>query len=178
MSELTKFARPYAKAAFELARDHNALGDWSAMLKMASQVSADPEVAELLDNPHVAQDKVAELMHTVGAQQFDETFNNLLVLMAHNRRLYLLPEVTAMYEHYRREEEKRLRVTVVSAAKLNDDQQNRLQQALARRFDRQVEMETRVDQSLLGGAVIYADDLVIDGSVRGRLEKLAVQLSN
>ncbi len=177
MSDLTKFARPYAKAAFELARDQAAMPRWSKMLSSASRLLDEPAVDELTRNPHVAQGELAAMLMEVGGDTFDDGFGNLLKVLAENRRLALLPEIAEQYEHYRREEEKRLSVRVVSAVALKDDQRSRLEGALARRFDREVSLQNDVDPDLIGGAIVYAGDTVIDGTVRGRLQKLANTLT-
>ena len=178
MSDLTKLARPYAKAAFEFARDRNDLSGWSKMLGFAAQAILEPAVDDLTRNPHVAQAELANMVVQTGGEGFQGEFSNLLNLLAENRRLALLPEIAEQYEHYRREEERRLRVRVVSAKALNEDQSQRMSQALAQRFDREISLHNEVDESLVGGAIIYAGDTVIDGTVRGRLQKLAMNLTD
>ncbi len=177
MSELIKFARPYAKAAFQLARDRGRLAEWSAMLKMSSQIAADGIVAGAIAGPHISRQQAADLFLAAGTDRFDTQFANLLSVLAENRRLSILPEITTMYEQLRQEEEKHLSVRVVSAVALTDGQRDRMQTALGKRFDRKIKLESEIDASMLGGAVIYAGDMVIDGSVRGRLQKLATRLA-
>jgi len=177
MSDLTKFARPYAKAAFALARDNGRLGEWSGMLQISSQIAADEIVAEAIGSPHVSRQQAADLFLTTGADQLDGEFTNLLHVLAENGRLSILPEISVMYEQLRQEEEKRLSVRVVSAVALTEQQRDRMGAALSRRFDCKINLESEIDASMLGGAVIYAGDMVIDGSVRGRLQKLATRLS-
>ena len=177
MSDLTKFARPYAKAAFELARDGERLAEWSGMLQVSSQIAADDVVAAAISSPHVSTAQAAELFTATGTDQFDEQFSNMLGVLAENGRLLILPEISAMYEQLRQEEEKRLAVRVVAAVALTDEQRGRMSAALSKRFDREIKLESEIDASMLGGAVIYAGDMVIDGSVRGRLQKLAIRLA-
>lgn len=177
MSDLIKFARPYAKAAFQIARDQQKLPVWTAMLKLASHTSLDAAVADMINNPSVPHQKLTDLFTQVGGESFDSSFGNLIALLSENGRLAILPEIAAMYEKLRQDEEKRLQVRVVSAIELDSETQSRMQTALTRRFDKEVSIHTEVDASLLGGAVIIADDLVIDGSVRGRLEKMSARLS-
>lgn len=177
MSELTKFARPYAKAAFQLARDEGHLSDWSDMLQLASAIAADDIVAEAIDSPHVSKQQAADLFLSVAGENVDGAFANLLGVLAENGRLAILPELSAMYEQLRQEEEKRLAVRVVSAIELTGEQQERMSTALSKRFDREINLESVTDSSMLGGAIIYAGDMVIDGSVRGRLDKLATRLA-
>jgi F-type H+-transporting ATPase subunit delta len=107
----------------------------------------------------------------------NERFVGYLSVLAEYGRLVLLPEITALFRDLRAEAEKRLRVRVVSAVGLDDEQSSRLRDALARRFEREIELTNEIDPKVIGGAVIYAGDEVIDGSLRGRLHKLASSLA-
>lgn len=176
MSDLIKFARPYAKAAFSIAREQKSLADWSIMLNTASHISLDPRVADMITNPSIESTKIADLFRDIGGDRFDEAFSRLIGVLAENDRLAILPDIAAMYERLREEEERRLPVRVVSAIELDADTLGRMQSALEKRFDKQVSIDTEIDGSLLGGAIIIADDLVIDGSVRGRLNKMTANL--
>ena len=177
MSDLTKFARPYAKAAFELARDGGCLAEWSGMLQVSSQIAADDVVATAISSPHVSTAQAAELFLATGTDQFDEQFSRMLGVLAENGRLLILPEISVMYEQLRQAEEKRLSVRVISAVELTGEQTERMNASLSKRFDREIKLESEIDSTMLGGAVIYAGDMVIDGSVRGRLQKLATRLA-
>ncbi len=177
MSDMIKFARPYAKAAFQLAREGGRLSDWSEMLQLASRIAADEVVARAISSPHVTRQQAVDLFLTIGTDQFDDQFAKMLTVLAENDRLAILPEISAMYEQLRQEHEKRLSVRVVSAVALTDDQQERMSAALKKRFNRKINLQSETDISMLGGAIIYAGDLVIDGSVRGRLQKLATQMA-
>ncbi len=178
MSDLIKLARPYAKAAFQLALADSALAEWDSMLIDAKTIAANTDVRELISNPGVSQTKVAGLLIEAGADRFTDKFANLLKVLAENDRLSLLPEISAMFRRLKQAEEKQLAVKVVSAVALSDDQKERMQTALAKRFDRNIELNAIVDSALIGGAVIHAGDMVIDGSLRGELNKLAVQLAD
>jgi len=178
MSSLTTLARPYAKAAFELAQAENGLTRWDEMLGLASSLASDESLAGLLESPHVSSDEVARIMSEVAGDRFNDRFRGFLSVLAANGRLPLLPEATALYQDLRAEAEKRLSVRVVSAIALDEDQAGRLKSALARRFEREIELEIEIDAGVIGGAVVYAGDQVIDGSLRGRLQKLSNSLSN
>jgi len=177
VSSLTTLARPYAKAAFSLARDAGALEAWQSMLELASRIAGDRQVAGVLENPLVSPRQAVELLTAAAGEGFNEQFTAFLNVLGVNRRLPLLAEIAALYTLLRQEAESRLRVRVVAAQALEADQAERLTQALARRFDRAIELESEIDPAVLGGAVIYAGDQVIDGSLRGRLEKLSKALS-
>lgn len=170
--ETTTLARPYARAAFEAAHAAASMDAWSQALAFAVQVAADPRVAQLDTDPRVLPAQLVAL-HLPQGQPADAPFGRFLGELAEHRRLALLPEVAGLFEHYKRESESQLLVKVTSAMALDAAQAERLKAALKRRFKREIELETAVDPALLGGAVIDTGGEVIDGSARGRLERLA-----
>lgn len=178
MSSIATLARPYAKAAFELARDQNALAGWDHMLTLASEIVSDDSMAGLLDSPELSATDAVKLITDIGGESFDESFRGFLKVLSTNDRLQLLPQTTILFQQFRAEAENRLRVRVVSAVPLDEDQAQRMSAALARRFDCEIELENEIDKGVIGGAVVYAGDQVIDGSLRGRLEKLSNSLAN
>ncbi|MDT8320524.1 MAG: F0F1 ATP synthase subunit delta [Xanthomonadales bacterium] len=178
MSSLTTLARPYAKAAFELALGDEALARWEQMLELAGDVVSEPSIADLLDNPLISGGAVVKILTDAAGDAFDSRFADYLAVLAANDRLTLLPAIKTLYAELRAEAERRLRVRVVSAVPLDDDQAERMRAALARRFDREIELQSEIDPAVIGGAVVYAGDQVIDGSLRGRLMKLSNSLSN
>lgn len=177
MSSLTTLARPYAKAAFGLARDARATDSWLAMLELASKIAGDPAVAGVLKNPLVSTAQSIELMSQTGGVQFDERFNAFLSVLGANRRLSLLPEIHDLFRGLKLAAEQRLQVRVVAARELEENQAARLREALERRFKCEIEIDSEIDPGILAGAVIYAGDQVIDGSLRGRLQKLSAALN-
>jgi F-type H+-transporting ATPase subunit delta len=178
MAERATIARPYAKAAFEYARDANSLERWSHGLATAAQVVADPRVAALTKNPQMTIADLVSLVTEVEGPKPDPGLRNFVHVLAENRRLLLLPEIAAHYEALRSAVENTVDVEVVSAVQLDTAQADKLKQALSTRLQRQVRMRTSVDSTLLGGAVLRAGDLVIDGSLKGRLERLATELGS
>ena len=177
MSSLTTLARPYAKAAFELARRDDALPAWDDMLALAAAMAGDEQISALLDHPHVPPSRIVELMSESAGDRFTSGFTAYLNVLGSNRRLPLLGEISTLYGALRQEAENRLSVRVVSAVALDDDQVVRMKAALARRFDKQIDITNEVDPDVLGGAIIYAGDQVIDGSLRGRLAMLGNSLA-
>lgn len=177
MAEKVTIARPYAKAAFEYARESNALGRWSGTLATASLVVADERVAKLLSNPRVTPDElvglIAGLIADTAGNGLDERSRNFLNTLAQNRRLDLLPQIAAIYEVLRAEVENTADVQVISAVPLDEAQRQRLTTALKKRLGREVRLHCDIDASLIGGAVVRSGDLVIDGSLKARLERLA-----
>ncbi|HEY5774701.1 MAG TPA: F0F1 ATP synthase subunit delta [Xanthomonadales bacterium] len=178
MSNATTLARPYAKAAFELALAENATGRWNDMLDMASTAVTEKSLAGLLESPHASSSQIVKILTDMAGEAFSARFNDFLAVLAENKRLSLLPEIATQYQGLREEADKLLRVRVVSAFALDEDQATRLKSALAKRFNREILLEAEVDRGVIGGAVIYAGGQVIDGSLRDRLAKLSNRLSN
>jgi F-type H+-transporting ATPase subunit delta len=177
MAERTTTARPYAKAIFALARQGNRLADTSAGLIRAAEAVVDPRVHALLGSPHVTPAQLAELVNGVAGDRLDENGRNFVALLAQNRRLGFLPEIAALFEQMKAEVENAVDVEVTAATALTPDQESRYAAALQKKLGRTVRLHTKVDGSLLGGAVLKAGDLVIDGSIKGRLERLATELT-
>ena len=175
MSQALTVARPYARAAFAVARDAVALPAWSDALGFAARVAAEPQVAVLLDNPRLTRADVVTLLSPDGAQG---AFHNLLGLLFDNRRLSLLAEIAGLFDELRFEAERVVRAKVTSAAALAEAELATIKAALAKRFGREVEIETVIDESLIGGALIDAGDIVIDGSIKGKLTRLHSALSH
>lgn len=176
MSELITVARPYAQAAFDLARETGALSRWSDSLAFAAAVAADESMADAVENPALTVEQRAELFISVCADYLDDNGRNFIRLLAENGRLPALPEIAGLYEKLRSEEEGSIEARVISARPLNDAQQAEIIAALKRRFAREITLQCETDESMLGGAIIRAGDTVIDGSMRGRLEKFATAL--
>jgi len=173
MAELTTVARPYAQAVFERAQQTGRLADWSAMLQFAASVAADPTMAGAIEGTRLTRGQLADLFIDIAGERLDDEGRNLMRLLAENRRLPLLPEIAAVYEVLRAEAESTVQAQMVSAYPLSDEQQQRIAESLKRRLGRNVTLTAAVDESLIGGAIIHAGDLVIDGSVRGKLDRLA-----
>ncbi len=177
MSQAITLARPYARAAFEVARAAGDTGAWSHALALAAMVANDARVSDLAGDPRV---QVAQLvaLHLPRDMAADAPFGRFLAELAEHRRLALLPEIAALYETYKREAESQLLVKVTSAMALDAAQTEQLKASLKRRFKREIELETQVDASLLAGVVIDTGSEVIDGSARGRLDRLATALTH
>lgn len=178
MAEKATIARPYAKAAFATARQHSALESWSNVLATASSVVQDERVAGLLSSPRVTPEQLSGLIADIVGGALDEQTRNFIATLASNRRLALLPEIASMYEALRAEAENTADVQVVSAVALNEAQKQRLAQALKKRLQREVRLHCEVDASLIGGAIVRAGDFVIDGSLKARLDRLAVEMTH
>jgi len=178
MADVLTIARPYAQAAFLFASSQQVLKEWSGMLEFLASVAAAPEMAGLIENPRLTETQIADLFIRIGGERLDEKCHNFIRLLAEYRRLKLLPEIAALFEIQRREAEKSVRAELITAFPVTEAQKATVAAALKQRLDREIELECTTDAALLGGATIRAGDLVIDGSVRGKLERLGNTLSH
>ncbi len=177
MAELVTVARPYAKAAFKFAQENNALAEWSAMLGFAAAVIADESMKTVLDDPQLTAEKQAEIFISVCADKLNEGGKNFVTQLAQNKRLSVLPEVSVLFEHLLAEEQRSEDVLVTSAFELSDAEAASLKQALAKKLGKEVNLNSTVDKSLIGGVIVRAGDMVIDSSVRGKLNQLSQGLN-
>jgi F-type H+-transporting ATPase subunit delta len=176
MSTSLTLARPYARAAFSLAREQGRLPQWTQLLGFAATVASDARVQSLLGHPKLTLDDTLALLLPDG--ESDPTFRRFLATLADNRRLALLPEIAAQYEQLRAEAERVVKVTVTSAAPMGAAETENLTAALKRRFGGEIALSQAVDPALIGGAVIDAGDVVIDGSLRSKLARLQAALAH
>lgn len=177
MSEALTLARPYARAAFDVAKAQGKLDAWSASLALAGSIAADPRTHGFLNDPRVSQDQLVG-MHLPQDEDAEGAFARFLGELAHFRRLGLLPEINAMFDALKRESESTVRVKVTSALDMDTTEVDQLKKSLGERFGRAIEMDVNVDASLLGGVIIDTGNEVIDGSARGRLDRLASVLAH
>lgn len=172
MADVATIARPYARAAFDHARGANALPAWSDLLAKVGAALGDERVSQLIGNPHVRNAELVEFLLDVAGASGNAEARNFLRLLAENRRLDAVPAIAAQYEVLRSEVENTIDVTVTSALPLTAEQSAKLSAALAKRLQRTVRLHAEIDPSLIGGAIVRAGDFVVDGSLRGRVERL------
>lgn len=177
MAEKTTIARPYALAIFKLASEQKNLKGWSDMLKLAAAVAADPEMDKVIGNPALSKGQVADMVIAICGDKLNDAGKNSIRVLAENGRLEFLPEIAALFEVERASAEGTLNAEVTSAFDLTDAQKKDLAAALKKRFGREISLSCTTDKSLLGGAIIRAGDVVIDGSAVGKLEKLSSELA-
>lgn len=175
MSQALTLARPYARAAFAAASEAGNAATWSQALAFASQVAARPEAQRVLGHPMLSSADAVGLLVMDGA---DDGFTRFLGMLADNRRLPLLPEIAGLFEQLRAEADRIVKAKVTTATPASADELAAIREALKRRFGREVEIESAVDESLIGGAVIDAGDVVIDGSLKGKLHSLQNAIAN
>jgi len=174
----TNLARPYARAAFALADESGDLAGWSERLQLLGAIVADHRVASAIRAPRTSRAERGRMVLRMAEDHLDQATTNLVRLLAENGRLTLLPDIAAQFERLRREAEHRVEAEVRSAAELTPEQEERIAERLRQRLNREVTLHCVVDETLLGGAIVRAGDLVIDGSIRGRLDRLATRLAH
>jgi F-type H+-transporting ATPase subunit delta len=177
VAEKTTIARPYAKAAFQEARGDKDLSRWSETLRAAGTAVSDPRVHELLGNPSVSGEDLAQFVMGVSGPALDEHGQNFFRMLAENHRLGYLPEISTLFDEYKDEAESVIDVTVTSAAPIDSAQQQALSKALERKLKRTVRLHCATDSTLIGGAILRAGDTVIDGSLLSRLKRIAFELT-
>lgn len=177
MAEPATLARPYAKAAFRHAREAKTLDAWLAMLTLASAATRQERVRALLDAPSLGSDVKAQAFADIGGDALSKDFVNFIHVLADNKRLGLLSEIAEQYHALKSQLEKTVDVEITTAFALTKAEEEKLSKALATKLERAVQLTSHVDKSLLGGALVRAGDTVIDGTVRGRLTKLAETLT-
>ena len=176
MAELTTIARPYAEAAFEIARDQNALPVWSEMLRLASRVVADSRVAEALDNPKLDAPAKESLLLSICGDGLNAEGRNFIRLLVEADRIVLMPAIASLFDTLKDDAEGIAKATIETAFPLEGNELSELTAALEQRFKRKVEAEVVVNPDLIGGARITVGDNVIDGTVQERLRAMTVQL--
>jgi|TARA_B110000971_G_scaffold217248_1_gene253745 F-type H+-transporting ATPase subunit delta len=178
MAELTTLARPYAKAAFQVALQDSALDAWSKMLNTSASVTSNESISSLLTDPSLSSEQLATAFIAVCGDELDEKGNNFVRLLAENKRVLLLPAISEQFHALKANQEKTLDVEVTTAFELSSEILEKLAKSLKTRLQRDINLNTNIDQSLLGGAIIRMDDTVIDSSVRGKLVKLAESMNS
>ena len=178
MAEISTLARPYAEAAFRIADGGGKLGDWSAMLSNLAQVSQDPNIAAAIEDPNLSAARVAGLFIHVLAGKLTGEAENLIRVMAENRRLELLAAVASQFELLKNEREGVVEAQIVSAFPLDDAQLTDLVAALEKRTRKRVKPQVSIDSELIAGVRVVIGDKVIDGSARAQLVALEAALKH
>ncbi|MFE4111415.1 MULTISPECIES: F0F1 ATP synthase subunit delta [Kosakonia] len=172
MSEFVTVARPYAKAAFDFAVETQSVDRWQDMLAFAAEVTKNEDMAELISGA-LAPETLAKSFIAVCGEQLDDKGQNLIRVMAENGRIKVLPDVLEQFIQLRAASEAIAEVEVTSAIALSEEQLSKIRAAMEKRLSRKVKLNCNIDKSVMAGVIIRAGDMVIDGSVRGRLERLA-----
>lgn len=178
MAELSTIARPYAKAAFEYAEATSTLNEWSSMLTTASAVSQQEAVQKLLASPAVTTEAQSQMFIEVCGDTVDAGGENFIKILAENKRLGVLPMICELFEAQKANLEQTVNVEITTAFALDSASEKDLAEVLRKKLACQVDVQSHIDSQLIGGVVIRTGDLVIDGSVRGRLAKLAEAMNS
>lgn len=173
MAEAITIARPYANAVFSLAQEKGELKAWSDLLAVLAQCVSEPEMQSIITSPAVSDEQVVDVLADIAGDSMTTDAKHFLALLAENDRLLLMTEITVLFEALRAEAEKQMTADVISARELSPEQADKISAALKKRLGRDITLNTSIDESLLGGAIIRAGDLVIDGSALGKLNRLA-----
>ena len=178
MAEPITLARPYAKAAFQVALDNSDLGSWSKMLRLLAVIAGDEKVATILSSPVYTSTQQAEKVLHLCGDEINESGQNFVRVLAENRRLPLISKIAEIFEALKANQEKSIDVEITTAYEISAEATDNLARALKTRLQREINLQSRVEKSLIGGAIIRAGDTVIDSSLRGKLNKLAEAMNS
>lgn len=177
MANNTSTARPYAKAVFDLATEANQQDNWTSALDALAAIAKDKDFVDVAAAPQVKVEQLEKLVIDIAGDKLPQGGDNFVKLLAQNGRLEILPDIQQQYALLLAKSRKSIEAEVLTARPLSDDQKNKLTDALQARLGVTVSIVETIDENLIGGAIIKAGDLVIDGSAKGRVEKLAIALS-
>jgi F-type H+-transporting ATPase subunit delta len=177
MAETLTIARPYAEAVFSLAKDKDRLQEWARMLDFLSLVSANEQMQNLIADPNLSEEEIANTFIAIGGEELDGDARNFLQLLAHNDRLTLLPEIAELFGELKAEAEGVVEANIASAYPLTDEQLHGLVARLEKKFRHKIDPRVRTDRDLIGGVKVEIGDEIWDASVKGKLENMAVALT-
>ena len=172
MAEAVTLARPYALAAFDIARESNRFDQWSRALEQLSHVTGTPEISEYISSPVHSTAAKATTVIDLLEDDLTESTRRFVRVLAENQRLDLITEIRTTFEELLAEERKTLAVEITTAVELTPEEIKAFDDALTRKHQREIDLTIKVDPEIIGGALIRAGDTVLDGTVRGKLEKL------
>lgn len=176
MAEAITIARPYATAVFRLAKENNALAEWSEQLGLLAGIISNLEISALIDDPKLGSAELEKVMLSICEGKLSAEATNLVKLMVENDRLAIMSDVTDAFEALKAQDEARLEALLTAAEKPSDEQVKMLVKQLEARFGKKIEAQVEIDPELIGGIKIVVGDTVIDASVRGQLQELAYTL--
>lgn len=178
MAEARTIARPYAEAVFKLAKANDTLPAWSDMLQLTAAIAGDERIRALIGNPRVPTKRLNELFLSICGDKLDNEGRNFVLLLVENRRVEILPQVSELFEQLKAQHEGVLEAHIASAFAMSDAQLKDLVTNLEAKFKRKIEAKVSVNPELIGGVKVEIGDEVLDASVRGKLEAMAVALKS
>jgi F-type H+-transporting ATPase subunit delta len=178
MSEQISLARPYAKAIFELARDAGEYTGWSDQLELLAMIAQDAAMIGVIHNPDVSEQQLAELIIGVAGDHLNEQGQNLVKLLVRNDRVSAVADINQQFLVLRDNAEQVIEAQLITASEVDEAQKKNIEAALSSRLGKQIKLETTVDESLIGGAIVRAGDWVVDGSVKAQLQELIGAISS
>ena len=178
MAESVTIARPYAEALFRAAKESGNLAKWGEQLNLLAQVAANPEAGAAIGDPNVAASQLVDLFRSACGTAVGTELSNFIQLLSNNDRLGLLPEIAALYESYKQNEEGTKQAEIISAFPMDDAQVKALVPQLETVFKTKLETSVSIDPELIGGIKVIVGDQMLDASVRGKLDAMATALNN
>lgn len=177
MAEISTIARPYAVAAYKLAKEQKALGKWSEMLGYATAVASDAQMQAYISDPKVLASDLQDTFLKVCGKNLNEQGQNLIKTLVEYGRLSILPAITSAFEALKAQDEGVLEAQIIAASKLSAAETKDLVKRLEAKFGKKVEATVSIDAEIIGGIKIIVGDTVIDASVKNQLQNLAYSLT-
>jgi F-type H+-transporting ATPase subunit delta len=178
MVEAITIARPYADAIYKLAISGSTLLQWSKTLRQAVEIVEDERVKLLIGNPIVSARQLGEIVLEIGRGKFNAEASNLILLLAENKRMFVLPQISQLFEYLKSQHEGVLEAKIISAFEIENKQLKKLIDDLEHKFKRKIESHIILDPKLIGGIKVEIGDEVLDASIRGKLEAMAIALKS
>lgn len=176
MAEISTIARPYALAAFNLAKEKKALKEWSEMLGFLAQVSQDERMHTFINDSKVSDEDREKALIKIAAKRLNAYGENLIKLLIEYKRLNLLPEISQAFEALKAMDEGTLEAEIIVASKPTDKEIDTLVKSLEKKFNKKIDAKVTIDEAIIGGIKVIVGDTVIDASVREQLQNLAYAL--
>lgn len=178
MAEAITVARPYAEAVYKHAVASENLEQWSKILRLAASVAEHDDVKPLIGNPVISAKQLAEVFIEIGKGKFNSETRNLMMLLAENKRIFILPQISQLFEQLKAQHEGVLEAKIVSAFAMEGKQLKKLVDDLEQKFKRKIDAQVSVDPELIGGVKVEIGDEILDASVRGKLDAMAIALKS
>ena len=176
MAEISTIARPYAVAAFNLAKEKKALKEWSEMLGFLAQVSQDERMNTFINDSKVSDEDREKALIKIAAKRLNAYGENLIKLLIEYKRLNVLPEISQAFEALKATDEGTLEAAIIVASKPTDQEIDTLVKSLEKKFNKKIDAKVTIDEAIIGGIKVIVGDTVIDASVREQLQNLAYAL--